>query len=267
MFRSVRLALIGLLVFWLASQAAQAATGTAVGVNPQAQSQLDQVVKVLTVGADVAIGERIVTGEHGTVQIKFDDGTELVVGPNSALVIEDYLLRADNSAGKLAINALTGTFRFTTGLAPKDRYLIKTPTGTIGVRGTALDFNVDEEGTEVLVFHGAVIICNLSGTCVTLDGSCSVGQYDLAEAEVLGPSTELDQATRDLLRDQFPFATDESMLLPSFWIAQARDCLNAKVENTPVSSLSDSTNSDAPTIPPVTEPEEECDCEEEECSE
>ena len=40
----------------------------------------------------------------------------------------------DESAGRFAINALSGTFRFTTGRAPKDRYVIETPTGTIGVR-------------------------------------------------------------------------------------------------------------------------------------
>src|SRR5690606_42119301 len=84
-----------------------------------------------------SIGDRVVTGPSGQVQILFSDRTELVVGPRSALLIEDYLLRNDGSAGKFAINALSGTFRFVTGGAPKDSYVIKTPTGTIGVRGTA----------------------------------------------------------------------------------------------------------------------------------
>ena len=91
-----------------------------------------------SVGSDIFIGDQVVTDARGLVQIKFSDNTKLVVGPNSSLVIEDYLLREDGSGGKLAINALSGTFRFVTGGAAKDRYLIETPTGTIGVRGTEL---------------------------------------------------------------------------------------------------------------------------------
>ncbi|MEO6395263.1 MAG: FecR domain-containing protein, partial [Devosia sp.] len=114
-----------------------AATGTAMGVKIDASIESGAITRTLVVGDDLLIGDRVVTDKSGLVQILFEDSTELVVGPNSELVIEDYLLRQDGSAGRLAINALSGTFRFVTGLAPKDRYEITTPTGTMGVRGTA----------------------------------------------------------------------------------------------------------------------------------
>jgi hypothetical protein len=206
--------------------AAFAAGGTALGVRPAANVEANATTKVLVVGDNLFIGDRVITAANGQVQIKFDDGTELVVGPNSSMLLEDYLLRSDGSPGKLAINALAGTFRFVTGSSPKDKYLIKTPTGTIGVRGTAFDFVVNAEGTKVLLYHGAVIMCNLDNTCIKLDGTCEVGTYDLTDAEVIGPTSNVTGQDRSDLQNQFQYAQSQMPLLNEFWVEKARQCLN-----------------------------------------
>ncbi|MBN9360088.1 MULTISPECIES: FecR family protein [unclassified Devosia] len=226
---------------------AMAASGTALGVNPQAEADTSGQSRVLTVGADIFIGDKVSTGAKGQVQIKFSDKTELVVGPNSSLLIEDYLLREDQSAGKLAINALSGTFRFATGGAPKDRYVIKTPTGTIGVRGTAFDFNVDAEGTEVLLFHGAVRLCNLAGTCVTLDDTCEIGTYDLTQSTILGDPADLTKDQRAALKANFKYAEVQSPLLRQFWVENARQCFNKGFVNDTPRSLMDG-DDDTPAV-------------------
>ena len=82
----------------LLSPAFAAGEGTAVGVNPDAMSRLGIDEKVLVVGADVSVGEKIITGPTGHVQLLFDDQTRLVVGPRSTLEIETYLL---NGSGDL----------------------------------------------------------------------------------------------------------------------------------------------------------------------
>lgn len=203
-----------------------AASGTALGVTQDAKSQTKSEIKVLDVGSDVNIGDKVITDAKGLVEIRFSDETRLVVGPNSALVMEDYLLRNNGSAGKFAVDALSGTFRFITGGAEKDKYQIKTPTGTIGVRGTRYDFSVSKTQTHILVYEGKVIFCNLAGKCETLDGSCQVGQYDKTEAEVLGKGTELTPEERKSLRKMFPYSENQNPLLSPFKIADARACLN-----------------------------------------
>jgi hypothetical protein len=222
--------LVGLAAVVLCSMAmltpSYAAGGKALGVDPDASATTDEVTRTLTVGDDLAIGDIVVTGDTGLVQILFDDKTELVVGPRSRLIIEDYLLREDGSAGKFAINALSGTFRFATGIAAKDRYLIKTPTGTIGVRGTEFDFNVDEEGTQVLLFKGGLQLCNLKGVCISLDGSCQVGTFDLSEALLVGPTDGINGEAREDLRQSFRYAEAQGPLMRQFWIENARQCLN-----------------------------------------
>jgi len=241
LFASIVLLLVG------ASPAlAASGSGTALGVDQSARLEDKQGAKTLVVGSDVFIGDRVVTDAKGLVQIRFSDRTKLVVGPRSSLVIEDYLLRDDGSGGKFAINALSGTFRFITGGAPKDRYQITTPTGTIGVRGTAFDLNVHPDHFSLLLFHGAVEMCNKAGKCVTVDDFCDVGMADLSNARLLGNTDSFVGAERTSMRGMFPYAVSESDLLGTFWVAQARECLNRAVVPNSTDAGGGSTDSPPP---------------------
>lgn len=263
MHTTIRTGIAGFLLcfafcFGSSAAALAAGAGTAKGVDPQAEAQTATDLRTLTVGADVFIGDRIITGPEGQVQIKFADQTELVVGPRSSLMIEDYLLREDQSAGKFVINALNGTFRFATGVSPKDRYVIKTPTGTIGIRGTAFDLNVVGDGsedvqgkTQLLLFHGAVLMCNLEGMCVTVDDTCEIGEYDLTDSVVLGDAQEMDDETRTTLREQFQYADSQWPLLREFWVDRARECLNESVGFVSFPSLAPPSESSAENPPPI----------------
>jgi hypothetical protein len=224
--RTISLLLCCLLALLCGTMSVFAVNGEAKGVDQGAAAQLGANTRVLTVGSDLAIGETVVTDANGQVQIRFADKTELVVGPNSALTLEDYLLRGDGSAGKFAINALAGTFRFVTGTAAKSRYQIDTPTGTIGVRGTAFDFTVSKKKTDVLLYHGAAILCSTSRDCVTLDNSCEVGTYERNDSEVLGLTKKLQRNVQSKMFDSFRYASNQRPLREDFRVPQARNCFS-----------------------------------------
>ena len=214
------------------------ATGTARGVDPDASSTRDSATQVLVVGSDIFIGDLVKTGPSGQVQIKFSDNTELVVGPRSSLIIEDYLLREDGSAGRLAVNTLAGTFRFVTGNAPKDRYRIKTPTGTIGVRGTAFDFRNTGAGTAAMLYHGAIEVCTTGGSCVLLEDVCDVAEYDSTQARLIGHFDLLTGDARAAFRGFFPYAVNQNPLLREFRINGVERCVNRQAGGEPRSSIS-----------------------------
>lgn len=226
---------------WALTQGlAMAASGTALGVDPAAEAKRKAQTQLLTVGSDIFIGDRVITGATGQVQIKFDDSTELVVGPSSSLMIEDYLLREDGSAGKLALNALAGTFRFVTGSAPKDRYTIKMPTGTIGVRGTAFELYVTNKWYYVLMQQGAVIGCNSPGDkCMVLDTACEVGQVSRNDVIVVGNANAVTGDDRTKLRSFFRYAVNQRPLLREFRIGGAERCFRRPVSDEGMESLSD----------------------------
>lgn len=211
------------------SLALAAAAGSAVGVKQQAAAVSGET-RTLVVGADLFIGDLVQTGARGQVQILFSDNTELVVGPNSALMIEDYLIRNDGSAGKLAVDVLAGAFRFATGDSAKNRYVITTPTGTIGVRGTELDGWVDTAaGISYILRHGGIVdICTLDkSVCAVLDDVCEVGTIAATEAEAVGDSRESKGDLRALYKRLFEYTDNQAPLMREFWFAKARECLNA----------------------------------------
>lgn len=206
-----------------------APAGNALGVRPAADAALSGETRTLVVGADVFIGDLIKTGPKGQVQILFADNTELVVGPSSALLIEDYLIRNDGSAGKLAVDMLSGAFRFATGDSAKNRYTIGTPTGTIGVRGTEFDVWVDAQtkSSYVLRHGGTVEICSNAGECELLSDICEVGKIAGIEAEVIGDSRLSKGELRQQLKSWFIYTDNQSPLLRQFWFPAARECLNS----------------------------------------
>ncbi|MEQ1771527.1 MAG: FecR family protein [Devosia sp.] len=200
--------------------------GSARDVDPQAEAALSGATRTLVVGADVFMGDKITTGEKGIVQILFADNTKLVVGPKSALTIDEYLLRNDNTATKVAIDLLGGSFRFITGDSPKSAYEVNTPTGTIGVRGTKYDVYVDWK-TQIayaIVYQGQVILREDGGDTDLLTGLCHIGIIDTEETDLLGDSNEIFGEKREELKGWFRFSLDQSPLLNEFRVANASSC-------------------------------------------
>jgi hypothetical protein len=203
----------------LLAGAAHSAEGRAVGVDPDAFARFSGTDRILAVGADISLGEQVVTGPSGQVQIVFSDQTRLVVGPGSALVIEAYLFNG-NTADKFAINALAGSFRFISGHSPKSAYSINTPTASIAVRGTKFDFNVSQPRTDLMLYEGAVRLCSTSGQCQELTNFCDLGAVDASVSQVIRHSDPVHPE----LSETFRYARFQSPLLFQFRVSGAGKC-------------------------------------------
>ncbi|WP_158626050.1 FecR family protein [Arsenicitalea aurantiaca] len=232
------------------STPASAQMGRALGVTPEAQSVLGAQVRTLTVGTDVTVGERVETGPNGLVELLFSERTKLVVGPGSALLIEEYLLRSDQTASSFAVNALSGTFRFMSGQSPKSAYQIRTPTGTIGVRGTEFDFAVTPTDTNVILYSGEATLCAVSGNCVELTESCALGTFSNQTSAVL----DSNRGTRSQLRPLFPFSTSQYPLSYAFRVNQGENCLNPPPVNPNAAPFSEPAGTGDGTDPPPSDP-------------
>ena len=225
--------------------------GTAVGVNPDAVSRAASADRVLVVGADVSVGETIVTGPSGTVQLLFDDQTRLVVGPRSTLQIEAYLLNG-SGADKFAVNALAGTFRFISGTSPKSAYSIDTPTASIAVRGTKFDVTVGNDRTYTLLYEGALTQCQGSA-CIDLQSRCEIGVVGSGLAKVWSTAA----GDRNEIIGYFPLPNIQSAFLRDFRVAGAQACLaptststKSIVDGPTNSSNTQPTPTPTPTPPP-----------------
>jgi hypothetical protein len=226
----VRKSLIVLAMLFATTALAGAAEGTAVGVNPDAVASLGASDRVLQVGADISLGERVSTGASGQVQILFADQTRLVVGPQSSLLIESYLMTG-SGADKFAINALAGSFRFISGNGPKSAYSIRTPTASIAVRGTKFDVLVEGGRTEVMLYEGEVSLCSPAGECQDLAQRCDIASFGPGGAQKIGHAEGAHRASSA----NFRFARFPSLLVGDFRVSGASQCVEAPAASAPAS--------------------------------
>jgi hypothetical protein len=121
-------------LFALASTAASNAQsiGNATSVRPQAEGSRSGV---LSGGSEVYSKETVRTGTSGLADFQFKDSSKLKMGPSSNVRLDKFVYDPNRSTGTVAIQATRGTFRFVTGSQNSKAYHVKTPYGTLGIRG------------------------------------------------------------------------------------------------------------------------------------
>lgn len=234
---------------------AQQPSGRAVGVIPDASALRSDGPQMLAVQQPVYMGDRIQTGTSGEAQIDFIDTTRLVVGPSSSLLIDSTVMRNRRTMNAFVVSALRGTFRFISGTSPKPAYAIRTPTATIGVRGTEFDFAVLRDGsTEFVLFKGQAQVCDRSGNCTVVRGSCNAVLVPLS-----GPIRPLlDREERNArLRANFPYVRARNASLRPEFRTDVRTCGNieaAAVAPEPADPVTRSAPTAAPGPPAPSKP-------------
>lgn len=135
--------------------------GTAVSVDTQITSGKAGEEQPLTTGSQVFADDRIVTDLSGVGQIEFRDKTRLAIGPGSTLTLDRFVYDPKRNKTDIVMGFGKGTFRFITGGGTHKGYSIDTPTATIGVRGTAFDVYVADDGEmAVAMINGTVDVCS-----------------------------------------------------------------------------------------------------------
>lgn len=105
--------------------------------------------------------EVLETARNANGEFILADDTKLALGPNARLALDKFVYDPNRgSGGQVTVNFVKGAFRFITGNSSKEAYEIKTPTVSLGVRGTVIDgFVADNNAMAVLVHDGGVNAC------------------------------------------------------------------------------------------------------------
>lgn len=130
----------------------------------------DGVTRALRRAATVNVGD-VVTTDEGSVQLRMKDGAVIVVGAGAELEIRAYSYQEGGADDEAVLHIAKGMLRTVTGSIDKSNYTMTTPTGTIGIRGTAYSVVVGTDGTvSVALEGGAVIVSSFtSAEVVALD--------------------------------------------------------------------------------------------------
>jgi len=140
------LGLSGLAVLGPAVSSAPATeVGVAAAVNTDAFGTPPGAARrTMVLGDNVLYNERIETSGTGLVQVLLVDGSTFTVGANSDLVIDEFVYDPNAGSGKLVATFGKGVARFVGGKLSKKRggVTVKTPVGTIGIRGGIANLNL-----------------------------------------------------------------------------------------------------------------------------
>ncbi len=125
--------------------AAQVDIGVAASITNKVDGSVGPQTKPVVLGDRVFENEVIRTGTNSKGQLLFRDETAVTVGPDSEITLDKFVYNA--AGNSISLSATKGVFRFISGSAPKNAYEIKTPSATVGVRGTIVYIGLLPDGT------------------------------------------------------------------------------------------------------------------------
>lgn len=108
--------------------------------GPLVAKKANGTVKVLAAKSEVENGDTLVSEKNTYAQIKFIDNGEITLRPGTTFKIEKFAYDANKPDGDAAkFDLVKGGLRSITGLLGKrnkEKFEMKTPSATIGIRGT-----------------------------------------------------------------------------------------------------------------------------------
>jgi hypothetical protein len=141
----------------------------------------DGSVRILSQKSQISSGDTVNTEQDSYAQIKFSDGGQLTLKPNTAVKIENFKFAEEKPADDSFLYSLVkGGLRAVTGIVGKrsrDKYQLGTATATIGIRGTTLsaDDCVSNRGGDCQRLDAAVYIGVADGEVVVRNGQGELG--------------------------------------------------------------------------------------------
>lgn len=198
----------------LAGNAWAAPAGTVTHISGTlAAMKADGSSRVLAVKSIVESGDTLSTEKDTYVRIKFTDGGEVVLRPNSVFKVDSY--GYDENKPKedgFFVSLMKGGARFVSGLIGKrnqDAYALKTAGATIGIRGTDYGVRVChgdcknlKDGTYTNTYDGTIrhknkhgeIDCSAGESCYSAEDAPPVKLRDSPEdIDFFVPASFLDR--------------------------------------------------------------------------
>lgn len=129
-----------LLAFGNAAWAAQVAGMVARLSGPLMAKKADGSVKVLALKSEIESGDILVSEKNTYAQIKFIDNSEITLRPGTTFKVDNFAFdegKPENDSASYSL--VKGGLRSITGLMGKrnkEKFSLKTPNATIGIRGT-----------------------------------------------------------------------------------------------------------------------------------
>jgi hypothetical protein len=148
-----------------------------VGAVDKVQAQVEATqagqTRALVVKSEVYFRDRCHSREGARLQATLKDGTQLTLGENATVVVDEFIYDSIMSRGELSIRVVKGAFLYVGGRIEGvngANVQIRTPVGAIGLRGTTVWGGPIDNGYGVIVLSGEVTVTGRRGTVTLKQG-------------------------------------------------------------------------------------------------
>lgn len=147
--------------------------------------------------------DQIITGKNSKAQFRMVDGGMITLKENTEINVSNYIFDNNTQTGSATLEVLSGGLRSISGLIKKTGgdYQVKTPVGSIGIRGTHFDVQVEGDNVFFGVYSGNIDI--KLNTNETLSLGVTEG-FAFASINNAGQITEFTQAPAALSQSFTP---------------------------------------------------------------
>ena len=108
--------------------------GNATATKNRVEGVVGSKTEPIAKGTNLYSNEVVRTGNASVADLKFIDDSTMNIGSISEIKLDKFVYDPGGS-GAVIIKATKGAFRFVTGTQVHKAYEIKTPHGTLGIRG------------------------------------------------------------------------------------------------------------------------------------
>ena len=137
--------------------------------------------------------DKIVTGDKSKAQFSMTDGGLITLKANTEILITNYKYSPEAGESSATLEVVNGGFRSISGLIKKSGgdYQVKTPVGSIGIRGTHFAVEVVGGETFLAVYSGNIDVALNDQSILSLGSS---EDFAFASVNAQGQVTRMTQA-------------------------------------------------------------------------
>ena len=151
---------------------AQAAAKVDFTIGGATATGADGKPRALQKGSDIFVGDMVDTGK-GRVQLRFLDGAQMALQPDTNFKVEEFrFAQKGEGSDSVVMNLIKGGMRTITGVIGRSNraaYALKTPSATIGIRGTEFTAEM-RESLRAFCVQGLIFLGNGGGGLLLASG-------------------------------------------------------------------------------------------------
>ncbi|WP_077288438.1 FecR domain-containing protein [Cognaticolwellia aestuarii] len=204
----------------------------------EAQHQASKEKRPLRRRSEIFDVDNIITGDKSKAQFSMSDGGLITLKENTEILISNYKFNPEAGEGSATLEIISGGLRSISGLIKKSGgdYQIKTPVGSIGIRGTHFAVEVIDDEVLFAVYSGNIDVELADQTTLSLGSS---EDFSFASVNNQGVVTRMIQAPASIslgYSTTAPKKADESAKNENSKDDQASGVVVANTDAAPIST-------------------------------